>query len=52
MSPSRRNLAEYLHEPAQLGEEEVDVLSLLTMTVALFGLALTSLVSLYGLLFG
>jgi hypothetical protein len=52
MSTPRRNLAEHLPEPSQLGEDEVDVLSLLTMTVALFGLALTSVVSLYGLLLG
>lgn len=51
MSPSRRNLAEYLPDASQ-PEEDVDVLSLLTMTVALFGLALTSIVSLYGLLRG
>ncbi len=49
----RRNLVDYsLPEPAELAAEDLDVLSVLTMTVALFGLGLTSVVSLLGLLGG
>ncbi len=53
MKLPRRNLADYsLPEPTQFAAEDLDVLSVLTMTVALFGLGLTSVISLLGLLGG
>lgn len=41
-----------LPDPSELGSDETDLLSLLTTTVALFGLGLTSLLSLLGLIAG
>ena len=54
MSLPRRNLVDAysLPEPSQLVSEDLDVVSLLTTTVALFGLGLTSVLSLLGLLAG
>lgn len=50
----RRNLSDayFLPEPSQLAEDDFDVLSVLTMSVALFGLGLTSVLSLLGLFAG
>ncbi len=54
MQMPRRTLAESYSppEPAELANEDTDVLSLLTTTVALFGLGLFSLLSLFGLVAG
>jgi hypothetical protein len=41
-----------LPEPSELAGEDTDVLSLLTTTVALFGLGLISVLSLFGLVAG
>jgi hypothetical protein len=41
-----------LPEPSELASEDTDVLSLLTTTVALFGLGLYSVLSLIGLVTG
>jgi len=41
-----------LPDPSELVADETDLLSLLTTTVALFGLGLTSLLSLLGLMAG
>lgn len=50
----RRTLADSYHlpEPTELAGEDNDVLSLLTTTVALFGLGLVSVLSLLGLVTG